>query len=119
MSRFLLPAVALLTLGIAACTPNPDEQERAVAQSEERAQQAAQPAPPVPPAAATACDDSQAQWAIGKKVTDADLEQARKDTGAQTVRTLKPDQAVTMEFNANRVNLDLDDAGVVTAIRCG
>jgi hypothetical protein len=26
---------------------------------------------------------------------------------------------VTMEFNANRLNLDLDDAGLVTAIRCG
>ena len=37
----------------------------------------------------------------------------------ETARTLKPDQAVTMEFNANRLNLDLDDAGAVTAIRCG
>ncbi|RZA35666.1 MAG: Elastase inhibitor AFLEI Flags: Precursor [Lysobacteraceae bacterium] len=119
MSRFLLPAVALLTLTVAACTPKPDEQEQALAQSEERAQEAAQPAPPVPPATATACDDSQAQWAIGKKVTDADVEQARKDSGAESARTLKPNQAVTMEFNANRLNLDLDDAGVVTAIRCG
>ena len=119
MSRFLLPAVALLTLAVAACTPKPDEQEQALAQSEERAQEAAQPAPPVPPAAATACDDSQAQWAVGKKVTDADVEQARKDSGAESARTLKPNQAVTMEFNANRLNLDLDDAGVVTAIRCG
>ena len=119
MSRFLLPAVALLTLVVAACTPKPDEQEQALAQSEERAQEAAQPAPPVPPATATACDDSQAQWAIGKKVTDADVEQARKDSGAESARTLKPNQAVTMEFNANRLNLDLDDAGVVTAIRCG
>lgn len=119
MSRFLLPAVALLTLGIAACTSKPDEQEQAVAQSEERAQEAAQPAPAAPPAVAAACDDSQAQWAIGKKVTEADVEQARKDSGAETARTLKPGQMVTMEFNANRLNLDVDDAGVVTAIRCG
>ena len=119
MSRFLLPAVALLTLGIAACTPKPDEQEQAVAQSEQRAEQAAQPAPPTPPAAATACDDSQAQWAIGKKVTDADIEQARKDSGAESARTLKPNQPVTLEFNGNRLNLDVDDTGVVTAIRCG
>ncbi len=119
MSRFLLPAVALLTLVIAACTPKPDEQEQAVAQSEERAQEAAQPAAPTPPVAAGACDDSQAQWDIGKKVGDADVEQARKDSGAETARTLKPNQPVTMEFNANRLNLDLDDAGLVTAIRCG
>lgn len=119
MSRLLLPAAALLTLCLAACTPKPDEQEQALAQSEERAEEAAQPAPPTPPAAATACDDSQAQWAIGKKVTEAEVEQARKDSGAETARTLKPNQAVTMEFNANRLNLDLDDTGVVTAIRCG
>ncbi|MGH8027658.1 MAG: I78 family peptidase inhibitor [Pseudoxanthomonas sp.] len=119
MSRLLLPAAALLTLCLAACTPKPDEQEQALAQSEERAEEAAQPAPPTPPAAATACDDSQAQWAIGKKVTDAEVEQARKDSGAETARTLKPNQMVTMEFNANRLNLDLDEAGTVTAIRCG
>ncbi|HEX7804444.1 MAG TPA: I78 family peptidase inhibitor [Pseudoxanthomonas sp.] len=119
MSRLLLPAAALLTLCLAACTPKPDEQEQAVAQSEERAEEAAQPAPPAPPPAATACDDSQAQWAIGKKVTDAEVEQARKDSGAETARTLKPNQMVTMEFNANRLNLDLDDTGTVTAVRCG
>lgn len=119
MSRLLLPAAALLTLCLAACTPKPDEQEQALAQSEERAEEAAQPAPPTPPAAATGCDDSQAQWAVGKKVTETEVEQARKDSGAETARTLKPNQAVTMEFNANRLNLDLDDTGVVTAIRCG
>ncbi|SDR15201.1 I78 family peptidase inhibitor [Pseudoxanthomonas sp. CF125] len=119
MSRLLLPAAALLTLCLAACTSKPDEQEQAVAQSEERAEEAAQPAPPTPPAAATACDDSQAQWAVGKKVTEAEVEQARKDSGAETARTLKPNQMVTMEFNGNRLNLDLDDAGTVTAIRCG
>ncbi|MET0808530.1 MAG: I78 family peptidase inhibitor [Pseudoxanthomonas sp.] len=119
MTRFLLPAVALLTLGVAACTPDPDEQEQAVAQSAERAQEAAQPAQSTPPAAAAACDDSQAQWAIGKKVSAADVEQARKDSGAELARTLKPDQAVTMEFSANRLNLELDDAGLVVAIRCG
>ncbi len=119
MTRFLLPAVALLTLGLAACTPDADEQQQAVAQSEVRAQQAAQPAPASPPSAAAACDDSQAQWAIGKQVTDADVEQARKDSGAESARTLKPDQAVTMEFNGNRLNLDVDVAGLVTSIRCG
>jgi hypothetical protein len=119
MSRFLMPAVALLTLTLSACAPTPDEQEQAMAQSEQRAEEAAQPAPPEPATAAAACDDSQAQWAIGKKVTDAEVEQARKDSGAQTARTLKPNQPVTLEFNAERLNLDLDAAGLVTAIRCG
>lgn len=119
MSRFLMPVVALLTLALSACAPTPDEQEQATAQSEQRAEEAAQPAPPEPATTAAACDDSQAQWAIGKKVTDAEVDQARKDSGAQTARTLKPDQAVTMEFLANRLNLTLDEAGLVTAVRCG
>ncbi|MEO6518673.1 MAG: I78 family peptidase inhibitor [Pseudoxanthomonas sp.] len=119
MTRFLLPAVALLTLALTACTPDPDEQQLASDQSKVRAQQAAQPAPVNPPSTAATCDDSQAQWAMGKKVSEADVEQARKDSGAESARTLKPDQAVTMEFNANRLNLDVDETGVVTSIRCG
>jgi hypothetical protein len=119
MFRSMLPVAALLTLALCACAPTPDEQAEAVAQSEQRAEAAAQPATPPPAAPAGACDDSQAQWAIGKTVTPADVEQARKDSGAASARTLKPDQMVTMEFNAARLNLDVDAAGVVTAVRCG
>ena len=118
MSRLALPAL-VIALSLSACTPAQDEQEQAVAQSEQRAVEAAQPAPAEPPVAAGACDDSQAQWAVGKTPTEAKVEQARADSGAESVRTLKPDQMVTMDFNDKRLNLDLDAAGVVTAVRCG
>ena len=118
MSRLALPAL-FLALGLSACMPAQDEQEQAVAQSEQRAEEAAQPAPAEAPVAAGACDDSQAQWAIGKKVTEAEVEQARTDSGAESVRTLKPDQAATMDFNDKRLNLDMDADGVVTGVRCG
>ena len=118
MSRLVLPAL-VLALSLSACAPAQDEQEEAVAQSEQRAEEASQPAPVEPPVAAGACDDSQAQWAIGKTLTDAEVEQARTDSGAESVRTLKPDQMATMDFNDQRLNLDLDAAGVVTAVRCG
>ena len=118
MSRLVLPAL-VLALSLSACAPAQDEQEEAVAQSEQRAEEASQPAPVEPPVAAGACDDSQAQWAIGKAVTQTEVEQARKDAGAGTVRSLKPDQAATMDFNDKRLNLDLDAKGVVTAVRCG
>ena len=118
MSRFALPAL-VLAFSLSACTPAQDEQEEAVAQSEQRAEEASQPAPVEPPVAAGACDDSQAQWAIGKTPTAAEVEQARADSGAESVRTLKPDQMVTMDFNDKRLNLDLDASGVVTAVRCG
>lgn len=119
MSRLLLPATALLTLAVAACSIEPDEQAEAVAQSEQRALEDARPAPAAADAATGGCDDSQAQWAIGKVVSEAEVEQARKDSGAKLARLLKPGQVVTMEFNGERLNLDVDDAGKVTAVRCG
>lgn len=119
MSRFVLPTAVLMTLCLAACAPKADEQQEATAQSEQRAEEVAQPAPAEPEVTAGACDDSQAQWAVGKAVTDADVEQARKDAGAESARTIGPDQMVTMDFNDKRLNLDTDVKGVVTAVRCG
>lgn len=119
MSRHCLPLVLCLAL-VACSTPVPDEQDQALAQAEQRAAQETQPAPPAEPAGdATSCDATQAQWTVGKAVSEAEIEQARKDAGAEQVRTLKPGQMTTMEYLANRLNLDLDDKGVVTAARCG
>ena len=39
--------------------------------------------------------------------------------GDRTVRTLSPGQAVTMEYMMGRVNLQVDDAGVIIAVTCG
>ena len=119
MPRHHFLFTAVLSLAVAACTPAPDEQQQAVDQSEQRAEELAQAAPAAPEVVAGACDDSQAQWAVGKTVTDAEVEQARTDAGAETARTIGPDQMVTMDFNEKRLNLDLDAKGVVTAVRCG
>ncbi len=122
MSRLIFSLVAMGSLALAGCAPTPDEQQQALVQAEQRAELAAQPAPAAPPAAAVdaaACDAVQAQWLVGKTPTEAEVEQARTDAGAQSVRSLKPDQVVTMEFNATRLNLDVDDAGTVVGVRCG
>jgi Peptidase inhibitor I78 family len=117
MPRHYFIATALLACAVAACTPTPDEQQQAVDQAEQRAEEVAAPA--APEVTAGACDDSQAQWAVGKTVTDADVEQARKDAGAESARTIGPNDMVTMDFNEKRLNLDTDAKGVVTAVRCG
>lgn len=122
MSRLILAVVAMGSLALGACAPAPDEQQQALEQAEQRADIAAQPAPAPPAAAAVdaaACDPVQAQWLVGKTPTEADIEQARTDTGAQSVRSLKPGQVVTMEFDATRLNLDVDGAGAVVSVRCG
>jgi len=78
------------------------------------------PAPEAPPPAdATACDATQAQWLVGKTPGQADADQARTDARATSVRLLKPDQPVSMEFNAARLNIELDEKGMVVSVRCG
>jgi len=112
----------LLCLSLSACNAAPDEQTAATERSQTAANEAAQPAAEAPleaPPVLGSCDDSQAQWAIGKTLTDAEVEQVRTDANAGIVRTLQPGQAVTMEFNAERINIDVDDKGAVTAVRCG
>lgn len=120
MSRIALP-LSLLVLTLAACSaPPPDEQQQAVTQSEQRAEQAASATPEqAPPADASACDATQAQWVVGKTPAEADNAQAQKDTGASSVRLLKPDQPVTMEFNPSRLNIEVDASGVAVSVRCG
>lgn len=121
MSRLLLPVAAVFFLGLAACAaPSTDEQEQALAQAEQRAAEAAEPAPVMAESAdAASCDPLQAQWVVGKPVGESEAEQARKDAGAKSARILKPGQVVTMEFNAARLNIDVDEKGIGVATRCG
>ncbi|KRG72012.1 I78 family peptidase inhibitor [Pseudoxanthomonas dokdonensis] len=121
-----MPRIALISLplllALTACgSPHPDEQAAAVARSQAAAEAAAEPADPAlaAPAVDGSCDETQAQWVIGKTMDDAQLEQARGDAGAETVRSLKPNQVITMEYNGNRLNIDVDAKGVATAARCG
>jgi uncharacterized lipoprotein YajG len=74
-----------------------------------------------PPAAAPsfACNAAAAQAAVGKLATGGLMEDARQAANARMVRTLRPGQAVTLEFNAERLNLEVDAANVVVRVSCG
>jgi ABC-type enterochelin transport system substrate-binding protein len=65
------------------------------------------------------CNAAPAQFAVGRNADAALENEVRTRTGAKTVRVLKPNQIVTMEFNAERLNLSVDDAGRVTRVACG
>ena len=65
------------------------------------------------------CHAAPAQGAIGKQGTASVIEQARVASGAAMARLLRPNQVVTQEFNAERLNLLLDANGRITAVRCG
>lgn len=75
------------------------------------------PMPPPPPG--TACNAEGAQFAVGQRAAASMVEEARQRSGSYMARVLWPKQVVTMEFNAQRLNLDVDAAGVVQRVRCG
>lgn len=62
----------------------------------------------------TTCDPTPyADW-VGKD--------SRTLTGAETpytMRIIRPNQPVTLDFNPTRLNVETDAKGVITAVRCG
>jgi PBP1b-binding outer membrane lipoprotein LpoB len=98
----ILAALATITLLMSACSSAP------------ATGQASEPAP-----VSSRCNAAPAQFAVGRNADAALENEARTRAGAKTVRVLKPNQIVTMEFNAERLNLSVDDAGRVTRVNCG
>jgi len=83
---------------------------------------------PVPPAETPAqttpvaeanCSAEAAGGLIGKRYSADAVEKARLAAGARTLRIIRPGMAVTMDYRADRLNLDLDDKDVVTRVHCG
>ena len=72
-----------------------------------------------PGSAEQICDAEAARRYIGQEATPDVVAQARQASGASGARTLKPGQMVTMEYNAGRLNLDVDTANLITDVRCG
>lgn len=97
---FLAALAAITSLLMSACGSTPASVE-----------------PPAP--VASRCNAAPAQFAVGRNADAALENDARTRAGAKTVRVLKPNQIVTMEFNAERLNLSVDDAGRVTRVACG
>ena len=67
----------------------------------------------------TDCDTSELTFLIGKPLDDALQARAQEASGARAVRIIRPGQMVTMDFVADRLNIELDAQGKVSAVRCG
>jgi hypothetical protein len=83
------------------------------------AQPPAQAPAAAPPGPAAACDAGPAQYAVGRTQTAPLVEEIRQRSGAHIARILRPNQAVTMEFSGERVNVVVDADNKITAVRCG
>ena len=87
--------------------------------SKDASSDAAQPAADNPPALTGTCNAKAVQSILGKVVTPTLTEEARRDAGASVARVLTPHQPVTMEYNSQRLNIDVDDNQVVKQVSCG
>lgn len=78
--------------------------------------------PAEPPMAGTpvgVCNAQAASWAIGRAPTQDVVDRATRDSGARVSRVLRPGQVVTMEYRADRLNIDVNDREAITGLRCG
>ena len=119
-TRNTLPLIAatVLAFTLAACNaPAPEEQDQALDQAKQAAAEVAAPEAATPPAGS--CDASQVQGLVGQPYSDAVGEQVGQDAGAEKVRTLKPNQPITMEYLGERLNIEVDENNLVSGVRCG
>ena len=78
---------------------------------------AAAQAPMAPPE--PACREAPASFALGQRYSNRLGRQARRAAGAGLVRKIEPGKVYTMEFRADRLNLEVGPQGRIRAIRCG
>ena len=78
----------------------------------------AAPASPIEDGRIRACAAGRAQWLVGRKGDRRAAEQARRASGAKTVRVIGWRQAYTQDLRGDRINLELDRHGRVRRIAC-
>lgn len=71
------------------------------------------------PAADGPCDATAATWAVGSAATAEVVERARLETHSSNVRVIEPGQPVTMDYSPERLNIDVNERGAITGLRCG
>ena len=65
------------------------------------------------------CAAGPAEVLVGERYRRGVPTQAKRLSGARTVRVMWPRQIVTMDFREDRVNLRVDRRRRITAVRCG
>ena len=65
------------------------------------------------------CDAKAAEQYIGQVLDEALSERAKAATGARGVRVIRPGMAVTMDYRAGRLNIEVDKAGRIVKVHCG
>lgn len=65
------------------------------------------------------CDAAPVAWAVGQKADEQVMKKVWQQSGAGLIRPIAPDQAVTMDFRQDRINVHLDADNSITKLDCG
>lgn len=71
------------------------------------------------PAPNGACNADPGQAFVGQTAEQGTVEKARRATGSGTVRVVRQGQPVTMDYRADRLNIEVDGNQVILSVRCG
>ena len=77
------------------------------------------PLPPERAPMAEACDAEAVQGLVGQSYDASFDERLKAESGAKTVRVLRPGGVATMDLRLDRLNVRLDDADVIRELACG
>lgn len=95
---------ALLTALLAGCSTGPVPDEA--------------PLPPTTSQHATCGADALLDY-LGRQATEGTLARLKAQSDAERVRVVGPNQAVTMDYRAQRLNVKLDERRRIVALTCG
>ncbi|MCY1269180.1 Peptidase inhibitor I78 family protein [compost metagenome] len=70
-------------------------------------------------AASGRCNAEPLQSLVGRTVSASLLQEAKRTSGAQVARVLRPNDVMTMDYNSQRLNIDVDAQQVIRQIHCG
>lgn len=113
-------AAIVFSLAIAGCADHrPDRPDARAGISTERALYSGPDASQNHAAPTYRCDVPAARAVLGERFTPSLAERARMIAGARTIRVIAFEQDFTLEFLADRLNLQLNAAQTVVRVFCG
>lgn len=65
------------------------------------------------------CDATPVQRWVGREMTATAEAEILKASRAEVARLVRPGEAVTMDYRADRINLELDQSGSLVRAYCG
>lgn len=101
---------------LAGCAPMPNSSATPNSSTAER-----EPAPQPPRVSERedACGAQRVQDRIGRQHDESLTASIRQESGAVALRVIRPGHAYTMDYRGERINVHIDEGGVITSIGCG